>query len=188
MSGLALATRITIILASLLLGLGLVGPCMVVTPGFGEYTRWVKVFKPGLVEPKTYSIISGAMHYITDDSLAIGILLMAFSVVFPAVKLATLWWGATMLQAGRPGGTALWLTHHAGKFSMLDVMVVAVLVLAVKGLPGSTTVEPGWGLFVFSAAVLLSIAASVMVSQMEKRLDADNAKGPPSHTSTPPGA
>jgi len=163
--------RIVLLVGCVLLGLGLVGPCMTIQPSFGPYTGWVKLLNPELAEPSTYSILGGILEMINSDSAALGWLLLAFSVAFPSVKLATLWWAIGELKRGRPGGAALWLTHHAGKFSMLDVLVVAVLVLAIKGLPGGTTITIGWGLYAFAASVVLSIIASVGVKGLEKRVE-----------------
>lgn len=50
---------------------------------------------------------------------------------------------------------------------MLDVMVIAVFIVAIKGLPGDTTVRIGWGLFAFAGAVLLSMIASLWVRRLE---------------------
>lgn len=44
--------------------------------------------------------------------------------------------------------------HEYGRWAMLDVMVVAVLIVAVK-LGAIVSVEIHYGLFVFGAAVLL---------------------------------
>lgn len=131
------------------------------------WDSWLKLLDPSELQPTTYSILGGILELMRTNSLALGLLLMAFSVAFPAIKLATLWWGVTVLQQGSPSGWALWLTHHAGKFSMLDVMVIAVLIIAIKGMPGDTDITIQWGLFAFAASVLLSIIASIMVTRME---------------------
>lgn len=159
--------RVLLAVASVLLGLGLVAPCMTIQPSFGPLTSWIRLLRPDLTEPATYSILGGILQMMRTDSLALGLLLLGFSVVFPSVKLATLWWGVSVLRRGEPGGVALWVTHHAGKFSMLDVLVVAVLIIAIKGLPGETKVTIGWGLFAFAGSVLLSMVASLFVKRLE---------------------
>ena len=157
-----------LVLASVLLGLGLVAPCMTIHPNFGAYTSWVQWLKPDLAATTTYSILGGIFELMRGEGPAIGVLLLAFSVVFPAVKLATLWWGLTRVQQGQPGGVALWVTHHAGKFSMVDVMVVAMIVIAIKGLPGGTHITVGWGLFVVAPSVIVTMVASHPVHRLEK--------------------
>ncbi|MEM6260132.1 MAG: paraquat-inducible protein A [Planctomycetota bacterium] len=155
--------------ASCLLGLGLVAPCMTIQPSMGEtFDTWLQLLEPSELEPTTYSILGGILELMQTDSLALGLVLLAFSVVFPAFKLATLWWALNAQRLGQAGRAALWFTHHAGKFSMLDVMVIAVLVVAIKGLPGETKVAIGWGLFAFAVSVVLSIIASLLLKRTEQ--------------------
>ena len=166
----AFVIRLLIALSSILLGLGLVAPCMTITPSMGEaFDTWLALLDPDELNPTTYSIFGGIMAILTQDNRVIGALLLGFSVLFPAFKLAALWLGLSALQKGRPGGLLLWLTHHAGKFSMVDVMVIAVLIVAIKGLPGETTVTIGWGLYAFAGSVLLSMVTSTLISRLEKR-------------------
>ena len=165
----ALLIRLVLCLASVLLGLGLVGPCMTVSPSMGQpWDSWLAWLDPSELEPTTYSILGGILELMRTDSLGLGLLLLAFSVIFPAFKLATLWWAATVLKQGKPTGPAIWITHHGGKFSMLDVMVIAVFIVAIKGLPGDTEVTIAWGLFAFAGSVVLSIVASLLVKRLEQ--------------------
>ena len=164
---LPLTIRLILLLSSVLLGLGLVAPCMTIQPSFGGYDSWVKLLKPDLIQPTTYSILGGILKLLKEDSPALGAILLLFSVAFPALKLATLWVGLGQVQAGQKTGPALWITHHVGKFSMLDVMVIALIIVAMKALPGGTTISVGWGLFAFAGSVLLSIVASILVKRLE---------------------
>lgn len=164
----SLTISLVLVLASVLLGLGLVAPCMTIQPSMGEpWDSWLQLLDPSELEPTTYSILGGILELMRTNSLWLGIVLLTFSVVFPAFKLATLWWAATVMKPRTPGGPALWITHHAGKFSMLDVMVIAVFIVAIKGLPGNTDVIIGWGLYAFAAAVILSMIASLLVKRLE---------------------
>ena len=172
MNRLPLIIRAALVIASVLLGLGLVAPCLTIEPSMGAaFDSWLRLLKPDELQPTTYSILGGILELMRTDSPGLGLLLLAFSVVFPTVKLATLWWGVSILKRGRPAGAALWITHHAGKFSMLDVMVVAVFIVAIKGLPGDTEVTIGWGLFAFAASVILSIIASLLVTRLERAIE-----------------
>jgi uncharacterized paraquat-inducible protein A len=168
--------RLLLLAASVLLGVGLVAPCMTIQPSMGEpWDSWLTLLDPSELEPTTYSILGGIFELMRTDSLWLGLILLAFSVVFPAFKLATLWWAVSVLKQGQPGGPALWITHHGGKFSMLDVMVIAVFIVAIKGLPGDTQVTIGWGLFTFAASVVLSIVASLMVKRLEHASEPEKA-------------
>lgn len=148
-------TRGLLLASAALLGVGLVGPCLTIVPGFGRYEGWVRLLDPAEARPTTYSVLGGILALIDHGSVGLGILLLAFSVFFPAAKLALL----AAATAGARGGALLRLTHHAGKFSMLDVFVVALLILAVKGLPGDSEAVLGWGVYAFAASVVLGIVA-----------------------------
>ena len=53
-----------------------------------------------------------------------------------------------------------------GKYSMVDVFVVALLVVAAQTLPGGTTIELRWGAYAFAAAALLAIPVSARVARI----------------------
>ena len=156
--------RALLVASSALLGVGLTGPCLTIVPKFGRWEGWVRLLDPAEARPTTYSVLGGIGALFEHGSAGLAALLFAFSVVFPAAKLALL--AATTAAAPGGSGTSsavLRLSHHAGKFSMLDVFVVALVVLAVKGLPGRSEAVVGWGVYAFSASVLLSIAAGWVI-------------------------
>ncbi|MEM8781495.1 MAG: paraquat-inducible protein A [Planctomycetota bacterium] len=159
-----------LLLSGVALGLGWVGPCMTLVPGFGVLDGWVRLFVPDeFVEPKTYSILTGIVALWEENHRGIAALLAGFSIAFPAVKLAVMGFGHAAIVAGRRTGAAWWLAHQTGKFSMLDVLVVAVLVVAVKGMPGDSDVVVGWGLWSFAASVGLSMLAAIGIAWVERR-------------------
>ena len=145
------------------LGLGLVGPCMTVIPKLGELTGWVEILRPDELAPTTYSVLSGINAMRLHGSPGLAALLLGFSVVFPALKLAAMSWGTAALALGVRTHAAVAVTHHLGKFSMLDVMVIGLLVIAIKGLPGGSEVLLGWGVYCFAASVVLSLFASILL-------------------------
>lgn len=152
-----------LVLSSATLGLGLVGPCMTIQPAFDEFDGWVRVLRPELAEPSTYSILSGIHAMRSSGSGGIAALLFGFSVVFPVLKLAAMAWGAAALRLGTKPGAAVKVVNHLGKFSMLDVMVIGLFILAAKGLPGGSTITLGWGVWAFAASVLLSLVGSILL-------------------------
>lgn len=143
-----------------LLGLGLFGPCMTVTPrieslqGLG---KWL-----GLVgEPETYSIVSGVLALLRGGNVWIGVVLLLFSILFPVAKLVAL----RVCMADARSGRSHALAARFGKYSMVDVFVVALLVVTSKSYPGGTTVEIEWGIFAFAAAALLSMLVATAVGR-----------------------
>ena len=170
-----------ILVAAALLGAGLVGPCMTIVPSLGQWDSWLRLLKPSAVRPSAYSVLSGIMTMIRGGNPGLGLLLLAFSAAFPTAKLAVMAWAASALGGGGTRGAGRWalaLVHHAGKFSMLDVMVLAMIVIALKGLPGNTRVELGWGVWAFAASVVVSLIASILLQRLEKRSLAHTGSSP----------
>jgi paraquat-inducible protein A len=187
------AVRACIAASAVLLGAGLAGPCMSILPAFGKYEGWVRLLKPDLARPTRYSVLGGITTLIENGSVGLGLLLLAFSVFFPTIKLAVMAAATSALSQGRSTGPLLLLAHHAGKFSMLDVFVVGLIVLAIKGLPGGSRVTLGWGVGAFAASVVLSILAGMAIMYVEHRrvrvvARRDAAGVPPAATTTNPHA
>jgi paraquat-inducible protein A len=164
-------TRLLVLTSAALLGLGLIAPCMTIVTRFGRFDSWVRLLEPEMAgeAETTYSLLGGILAMIDHGSLGIGLLLLGFSCVFPTLKLMLMAWATETLARHRPAGRLLTLAHHTGKFSMLDVMVVALLVLAIKGLPGSSELRLEWGVYAFAASVVLSLLASVLIHRLEKK-------------------
>ena len=163
------SVRGVIALSAVLLGAGLAGPCMSIEPAFGGLDGWVRLLKPNLARPTQYSVVGGITTLLHNGSVALGVLLLAFSVVFPTIKLAVMAAATAALSDGLPSGPLMKLAHHAGKFSMLDVFVVGLIVLAIKGLPGGSRVTLGWGVATFAASVVLSMIAALVIQRIERR-------------------
>jgi paraquat-inducible protein A len=106
------------------------------------------------------SILDGVSHMLAHDQVFVGLVILVFSLVLPPLKLLALLLVSTRLL--HPAGRArlhAWV-ELLGRWGMLDVLVVAVLVAFVK-LGETVHIRPGPGLFLFSACVLVSLLASV---------------------------
>ena len=106
-------------------------------------------------------LFRSALGLITQGNLAVGLLVFACSVVVPLVKLATL-----ALLLGRPRGLAPRRRAHAwralefaGRWGMLDVLLVSILVAWLE-LGAWVAVTPGPAAAAFGACVLCSLLAS----------------------------
>ena len=121
----------------------------------------IGVFLPMLTLTKFYiaknsfSIISGLVELFNDGKFILFILIAGFSLVFPILKIAVLF---KMLLAKSLSDKKLkkylHLMHEYGRWAMLDVMVVAILIVTVK-LGAIASIKVHIGLYVFGAAVLL---------------------------------
>lgn len=148
--------RLAVWAGHLLLGLGLFAPCLTVTPRMGSVdglARWL-----GLVDgPRTYSVATGVLELLRGGNVPLGIVLLLTSVLFPVAKLVVL---RACLAEGREGRF-----HRAvarlGRYSMADVFVLALVVVASKSFPGGTTAEVRYGAFAFAAAALLAMTVAV---------------------------
>lgn len=162
--------RALVLIAAAFLGIGLVAPCMSIVTSFGRYEGWLRLVAPEVLPgQQEYSLLGGIFAIMQNGNVALGVLLLAFSCVFPTFKLMLMGWANEALALGRPAGTMFGLAHHAGKFSMLDVMVLALLVIAIKGLPGSSELRLEWGVWAFACSVVLSLIISLLLYRMEHR-------------------
>jgi paraquat-inducible protein A len=119
-----------------------------------------------LVE-NTFSVLSGVAELLLQGQFFL--LLTGFSVVLPLLKLRVLYRLVSRNEAMQDRGRKLlhWM-HLYGKWSMLDVFVVAVLVVAVK-LGVLVDVEMRYGLYAFAASVLLTMFITSRVVTLSGR-------------------
>lgn len=132
-----------------LLGLGLALPILTL-----KQLVWVE---------NTFSLLGGSLALITEGEVVLGLILLIFSVLFPISKLGLI---ATLNNRQAAAGQhrerlSRWLAS-AGRWSMLDVFVVAVLVASVK-LGAVASIEIHAGLYCFAGAVLGSSLALYLV-------------------------
>jgi paraquat-inducible protein A len=103
----------------------------------------------------SFSVISGIAELLKRGHWFLFILVGLFSVVLPIVKILLLF---LLLQLREVNSAryikALKMMHDYGRWGMLDVMVVAVMIVTVK-LDVIAEIELHSGLYLFAAAVLL---------------------------------
>ena len=108
------------------------------------------------------SIIAGTISLLQDGHLFVGMIVLVFSLIVPPLKLAAL----LLLSLGgefahrKHRASTYHMVELLGRWGMLDVMVVAILVAYVK-LGDTVSVSPGPGLIAFAASVVLSLIASM---------------------------
>ena len=132
-----------ILLAACLLLTGLLSPVITLT-------------KFVLIE-NTFSVLSGVIELLKEGKLFLFLLIAGFSIVLPVLKLWILYRLVSKSAAMEKSVRKLlhWM-HLYGKWSMLNVFVVAILVVAVK-LGAIADVEMRFGLYAFAASVLLTM-------------------------------
>ena len=112
----------------------------------------------------TDSLLTGLVSMLSQGHWLVAGVVLLFSILLPPLKLLTLWvLTGGVAQHGSHRRRAL--LYHAvellGRWGMLDVMLVAVLVAMVK-LGDLVHIHPGPGLWAFTIMVLLSLLASMI--------------------------
>lgn len=108
-----------------------------------------------LVMSHSFSVLSGIWQLLQDGQLFLFFIVGAFSVVLPIAKIALLFRVLhPAIEHTEQQQKLLHLMHDYGRWAMLDVMVVAVLIVTVK-LGAIASIQIHYGLYVFGSAVLL---------------------------------
>lgn len=106
------------------------------------------------------SVLSALNDLALEGEWGLFLLIGLFSVVFPVAKLLMLFviWNLERADSAPHRRHLDWLARY-GKWSMLDVFVVALLVVSVK-LGALAQVEVGYGIYAFAASVILTMVLS----------------------------
>ncbi|OYD83874.1 paraquat-inducible protein A [Azospirillum brasilense] len=110
------------------------------------------------------TIISGVIYFWTSGSPGLALLIFSVSILVPLIKLGSLAYLAHSVR--HPGGTdphrlgrLYRAVELAGRWSMLDVFVIALMVGMVR-FRTLATIEAGPGAAAFGAVVVLSMLAA----------------------------
>lgn len=134
---------------------------------------------------QTDTIISGVLFFMQTGSWGIALIIFVASIVVPIAKLIVLSGLLISVQRRsrwRPAERARLyrITEAVGRWSMLDVFVVTVLVALVR-LGYVTTIEAGAGIVYFAAVVVLTMIAAMtfdprLIWDALEKEDESNAK------------
>lgn len=118
----------------------------------------------------TVSVISGLLELIDERQFLLFIIIALFSIVLPILKLFVLnkLLSPSLNETQSLQKYLIWM-HSYGKWSMLDVFVVAVLLAAVK-LSSVANVQLHYGLYLFAAAVLLTMLVTARVVKLSDQV------------------
>ena len=126
----------------------------------------------------TYSIVSSVLELVNAGNVLIAGIIFLFSALFPVLKLALVLYLAMRPtpRAGDSGRSLVKLMLAAGKYSMLDVFVIALLIVAFK-LGGVIKAEIDFGLYLFILSIVLSTLANLMLLASLDPASAETRKG-----------
>lgn len=116
-----------------------------------------------LERPKLYSLPRSVQLMWEAKLYALAVLVVAFSIVFPFAKLAVLWrvWRGSL--NGDPAQRQVAFVERFGKWSMLDVFIVCLL-LSLTDDQFFVASRPLAGLPCFLAAILLSMVCGEVLA------------------------
>ena len=147
----AVRYRLLIAVACVLLAIGLVAPII--------------TLEKFVIIENTFSVLSGVAELLREGQWFLFLLIGGFSIVLPVLKLSVLYLlvSKRLARTRRLHQYLHWM-HLYGKWSMLDVFVVAILVVAVK-LDAIADVQMRYGLYAFAGSVLITmfITARIVV-------------------------
>ena len=147
------------------------------------------VVELGEVTPNT--IIGGMLTFWRSGAYPIAIVIFTASILIPLLKIVALsWLCAAATGRVHPSPAALgkiyWFTELLGRWSMIDIFVVGILVSLVQ-LGNYMTITPGPGALAFAGVVMLTMLAAM---SFEPRLLWDRldqlSSASPTHPEPPP--
>lgn len=141
-----------------LIGLNLL--CLV----FGLFAPILTIEKFIVLE-NTFSVVSGIFELLKEGQWLLFLLLTIFSIILPLLKILILYRLLAVTAAASHYQRHLARMHDYGKWSMLDVFVVAILVVALK-LGYVFDVQVHIGLYAFAIAVLLTMYITARVIKL----------------------
>ena len=115
------------------------------------------------------SVVGGIATLFHEGEYFLFLVLTLFTLIFPCVKLGLL----AIIWAERKHDLARVRRWHGwvaslGKWSMLDVFVVAVLIVTMKA-AGLAKIEIGFGLYLFTFSVVATQLASAWIDRALRR-------------------
>jgi len=122
-----------------------------------------------LMFSNSFSVLGGVFQLWQNGHYLLFLIVAGFSIVVPFLKIAVL---MRLVLHREPHYSAgflrlLHLMHEYGRWAMLDVMVVAVLIVTVK-LGAIASIQLHSGLFFFGLAVLVLMLVTRRVVQLTR--------------------
>lgn len=132
---------------------------------FGLLLPAVAIHSMAGLSVKAYSVWTGIQALWSGNHRFLAAVVFTFSIVFPVFKLAAI--GSLWFLRFKPRRRVIWLNDLKllGKWSMLDVFVIAVLLGTVR-FGALTQALPRAGIYFFGTAILMSMALIYLVAHI----------------------
>lgn len=109
------------------------------------------------------SVITG-LQSLWDSDVALALLVTAFALFAPYLKTI----GLALTHFGLLSQRLLPVLGWMGKLAMADVFLIALYIVLTKGV-GIGKIETAWGLYLFTACILVSIVISALTPRYFKQ-------------------
>jgi len=150
------------------LGVGLVAPTLTIEPSAGEFSWLVEIFAPEELATTTYSIFGAIRDLYLTNNIFLALVLGLFSIAFPIFKLSLYWLATDRHSNSGSVESLLKWTDRLSKFSMVEVLFLALLILTVKTLPGGSEAKIEWGAYAFVASAIGSMLVPLLSEKQKK--------------------
>ncbi len=111
------------------------------------------------------SVLTG-LQSLWESDIPLALLVTAFALFAPYLKTI----GLALLHFGLLSPKVLPALHILGKLAMADIFLIALYIVIVKGI-GYATVEVAWGLYLFTACILASLAIGFLTERHSGKPD-----------------
>lgn len=161
--------RVLAAVATVLFPVAVLAPFFTVHPSFGDplIDALVEAASPGALDPQTHSVVEGITLLFAKGNRLVAVLLVLFSVLFPAVKLALLW--ETLAATAPAHPRRLRVIEGLGPWSMADVFVASVCLVCFLPFPGGTTFTLEVGYYLYLTSVVAGLASAWLVNRRQNR-------------------
>lgn len=111
------------------------------------------------------TIVAGLVQFWNMGSYPIAIVIFTASILIPLLKIVALLWlcaaaKGMVSHSAKLLGRVYWVTELLGRWSMVDIFVVAILVTMVQ-LGNYMSITPGPGALAFAGVVMLTMFAAM---------------------------
>ena len=132
------------------------------------------------------TIVAGMVQFWNTGAYPIAIVIFTASIMIPMLKIMSLIWLCAAAKglvphSARILGKVYWVTELLGRWSMVDIFVVAILVALVQ-LGNYMIITPGPGALAFAGVVMLTMLAAMsfdpklLWDQLEREEDISTAQ------------
>lgn len=116
-----------------------------------------------LLSTSTYGLIPSVLMLMDYGMVVLAVLVVAFSIIFPFAKLTVLWLAWNTAEPGPQLGRLVRLAEKLGRWSMLDVFLV-LLLLAVTADQTLVATRALIGMPCFLGGVLCTMTAGMLIA------------------------